>query len=67
VFGLQVRVGKNSGTAVVDSRSFGKLYASPVELRSFEADAGTTNKVNLRMELNAGFAVERSDAATRIV
>jgi hypothetical protein len=43
------------------------MYASPVELRSFEADAGLSNTANYRMELSAGFAVERAAAATRIV
>jgi HK97 family phage prohead protease len=65
-FGLTLRVSKAAGTAVLDSSSFGRLYASPVELRSFEADAGVSNRQNLRMELNAGFATERLPAAIRI-
>ena len=55
------------GTAIMDSNAFGRLYASPVELRSFEADAGTTNRQNVRMELNAGYAVERVTAGLRIL
>jgi Escherichia/Staphylococcus phage prohead protease len=51
VFGLNIRVGKNAGTAVVDSQAYGRMYMSPVELRAFEADGGLTNKTNVRMEL----------------
>lgn len=43
------------------------MFMSPVELRAFEADSGTTNKQNVRMELNAAFGAERLPAATRIV
>jgi hypothetical protein len=32
----------------------------------FEADGGLTNKTNVRMELNAGYAVERTSAGLRI-
>jgi HK97 family phage prohead protease len=64
---LRVRVGKNAGTAVVDSQAFGRMYMSPVELRAFESDGGLTNKTNVRMELNAEFGAERLTAATRIV
>jgi hypothetical protein len=39
----------------------------PVDLRSFEADGGLTNKINLRLELNAGFAVERVTTGLRIL
>lgn len=39
--------------AVFDSQALGKLYASPVTLARFEADAGTTNRGNVRMELNS--------------
>src|SRR2546423_1784602 len=38
--------------------AFGKLYASPVLLERFEADSGTTNRSNVRLELNAAFGVE---------
>jgi HK97 family phage prohead protease len=66
-FGMRLRVWKQAGTALLDSTSFGRLYTSPVELRAFEADAGTTNKQNVRMELNAGYAVERVTAGLRIL
>lgn len=66
IFGLNVRVGKNAGTAVVDASAFGRLYSSPLQLQAFEADAGTTNRRNVRLEGNATFAVERVTAATRI-
>ena len=67
VWGLNRRVGKTGcGTAVVDSQAFGRLYASPIELRAFEANGGLSNTQNYRLELNAGFAVERTTAAVRI-
>jgi hypothetical protein len=65
-FGLTLRAWKNSGTAVLDADAYGRLYVSPVELRSFEADGGLTNKQNVRMETNAGYTVERVPAARRI-
>ena len=48
---------------MVDSKALGKLYTSPVTLARFEADAGTTNRGNLRMTLNAVFGGERTAAA----
>ncbi len=66
-YDLQVRVWKNAGTALLDSQAFGRLYVSPVELRSFEADGGLTNQQNVRMETNAGYAVERLAAALKIL
>jgi hypothetical protein len=70
-YGLRVRVWKSGtggpGTALLDSSAFGRLYTSPVELRSFEADGGLTNRINLRLELNAGFATERTAAGLRIL
>ena len=67
IFGLAVRVSKTvPAPTVVDSTALGKLYASPVTLARFEADAGTTNRSNVRMELNAVFGVERTAAAIRI-
>jgi uncharacterized protein len=66
-YGLQVRVWKTSGTALLDSQAFGRLYVAPVELRAFEADGGLTNKQNVRMETNAGYTVERLSAALRIL
>jgi uncharacterized protein len=65
-FGLTLRVWKQAGTAVLDSDAYGRLYVAPVELRSFEADAGTTNKQNIRLETNAAYAAERLPAAVRI-
>jgi hypothetical protein len=44
----------------------GRLYVAPVELRSFEADAGTTNKINVRMETHAVYTAEWTTAARRI-
>jgi hypothetical protein len=35
-WGLQMRVWKTAGTAILDADSFGMLYVAPVELRSFE-------------------------------
>jgi phage portal protein BeeE len=52
---------------LADAAAYGRLYVSPVELRSFEADGGLTNKQNVRMETNAGYAVERLPAALRIL
>jgi hypothetical protein len=65
-FGLTLRVWKQAGTAVLDSDAYGRLYVAPVELRSFEADAGTTNKQNIRLETNAAYTAERLPAAVRI-
>ena len=48
------------------SAAFGRMYASPVSLRAFEQDAGSTNKSTVRMEFNAAFAAERQGAAQRI-
>jgi hypothetical protein len=67
MFGLNVRVAKNAGTAVVDSQAFGRLYSSPLQLQRFEADGGTTNRSNIRLEGNATFAVERVTARLRIL
>jgi uncharacterized protein len=67
IFGLNKRVSKTvAAPVVVDSTAFGRLYTSPVSLARFEADAGTTNRSNVRMELNAVFGVERQNAAIRI-
>ena len=64
-FGLTLRVWKTAGTAILDADNFGRLYVSPFELRSFEQDAGATNRQTVRLETNAGFAVERVPAALR--
>jgi Escherichia/Staphylococcus phage prohead protease len=67
LFGMSVRVSKTiAAPAVVDSQAFGRLYASPISLASFEADAGTTNRTNVRMEGHAAFGTERQAAAVRI-
>jgi hypothetical protein len=68
LFGMQSRISKTvAAPVVVDAKAFGKLYASPVELASFEADSGTTNRQNIRMEIAAAaFGTERQAAAVRI-
>ena len=67
IFGLARRVSKSvPAPVVVDSGALGKLYASPVSLARFEADNGTTNTSNVRLELNACFGLERIAAAVRI-
>ena len=67
IFTLNRRIAKDiPAAAVVDSQALGKLYTSPVTLARFEADAGTTNRGNVRMELNAVFGGERTGAAVRI-
>jgi HK97 family phage prohead protease len=67
LFGLNRRVTKAAGTAVVDSEAFGRLYASPLQLQRFEVDAGLTNRSNYRLEGHATFGVERLTAGVRIV
>jgi len=67
IFGMNVRVSKNIGQlVVVDSRAFGKLWAGPVSLASFEENAGKTNTSLVRFEGNAVFGIERLTAAVRI-
>jgi phage head maturation protease len=67
IWNLNRRISKSlPATAVLDSSALGKLYASPVTLARFEADAGTTNRSNVRMELNSVFGGERQAAAVRI-
>jgi HK97 family phage prohead protease len=67
LYGLTRRVSKTAAApVVVDSSAYGKLYTSPVRLARFEADSGTTNRGNVRMELNSVFGVERQAAAVRI-
>jgi hypothetical protein len=66
-WGLQMRVWKTAGTAILDADSFGRLYVAPVELRSFEQDAGATNRQTVRMETNALFTVERLSAGLKIL
>jgi hypothetical protein len=50
----------------MDAGAFGKLYASPLSLQTFEQDAGQTNKSRVRIEMNAQVGVERQAAAVRI-
>jgi hypothetical protein len=50
----------------MDAQAFGKLYASPVSLQTFEQDAGQTNKSRVRIETHAQIGVERQAAAIRI-
>jgi hypothetical protein len=67
IFGLSRRVSKTVPAPVVaDSGALGKLYASPVSLARFEANNGTSNSANIRLELNAAFGLERVAAAVRI-
>jgi hypothetical protein len=67
LFGMSVRVSKTiPAPAVVDSQAFGKLYASPISLASFEENAGKTNTTLVRMEGHAAFGTERQAAAIRI-
>ncbi len=67
LFGLNVRVSKTvAAPIVVDASAFGRLHASPVRLDRFEADSGTTNRSNVRMELHAAVAVHRQNAAIRV-
>jgi HK97 family phage prohead protease len=66
-WGLQMRVWKTAGTAIIDADSFGRLYVAPVELRSFEQDAGATNRQTVRMETNALYTVERVAAGLKIL
>ena len=64
---MNVRISKNiANPTVVDSNAFGKLYASPVSLPSFEENAGKTNTSLVRFEGNAAFGNERLTAAVRI-
>jgi phage head maturation protease len=66
-YGLQVRVWKSAGTALLDADAFGRLYVAPMELRSFEADGGLSNTQNVRLETNAAFTVERVSAGLKIL
>jgi hypothetical protein len=67
VYGLNVRISKTiPAPAVVDSAAFGKMYASPVSLQTFEENDGSTNTSLVRLELHAAFGTERQDAAVRI-
>jgi HK97 family phage prohead protease len=67
LFGLDVRVWKLAGTAVVDSAAYGKLYVSPISLARFEESAGATNTSTVRLEGHAAFGTERTAAAARVM
>ena len=67
IFGLQRYVSKSApSSAVVDTSAFGRMYASAVSLAKFEENFGQTNTSTVRLELNATFGTERTDAAIRI-
>jgi uncharacterized protein len=66
-FGLELRVWKAAGTAVLDANAFGRFYVAPIELRSFEENAGATNTLTVRAETHAGYAVERPTAGLRVL
>jgi hypothetical protein len=67
LWGLTRRVSKSiPASAIVDTRVFGKLYASRVSLARFEENAGATNTSLIRLETHGVFGVERSAGAVRI-
>jgi hypothetical protein len=67
LFGMTRYVSKTVAAPIVlDASAFGKLYASPLKLQTFEQDARQTNKSRVRIELNAQVDVERQAAAVRI-
>jgi HK97 family phage prohead protease len=67
LWGLTRRVSKSiPASAIVDTRVFGKLYASRVSLARFEENAGATNTSLIRLETHAVLGVERSAGAIRI-
>jgi hypothetical protein len=67
LFGLNVRISKTiAAPVVVDAQAFGRLYASPISLATFEMNDGSTNTSLLRPEGHAAFGVERQTAAIRI-
>jgi hypothetical protein len=67
LFGLTRYISKTVAAPIVmDAGAFGKMYASPLSLQTFEQDAGQTNKSRVRIELNAQVGVERQAAAVRI-
>jgi len=67
LFGLDVRVWKLAGTAVVDATAYGKLYVSPISLSRFEENAGASNSSTVRLEGHAAFGTERTSAAARVM
>ena len=67
LFGLDVRVTKAAGTAVIDTSAYGRLYVSPIRLARFEENAGATNTSTVRLEGNGVFGTERTAAAARVM
>ena len=65
-FGLTLRVWKTAGTAVIDAQAYGRLTRRRLSCAASRPMPGLSNKQNVRMDLNAGFAVERLPAAVRI-
>jgi HK97 family phage prohead protease len=64
---LSRRVSKGAAAPIVlDSMAFGRMYPSPVSLRTFEENDGATNTSLIRMELHALVNAERLNAAVRI-
>jgi hypothetical protein len=67
LWGLTRRVSKSiPASAIVDTRVFGKLYASRVSLARFEENSGASNTSLIRLETHGVFGVERSAGAIRI-
>jgi hypothetical protein len=64
---LNVRVGKSVTTGFVfDSRSFGTVYASGVDIAAFEENAGATNTQLARGEFHAITTVEQVGAGAAL-
>lgn len=64
---LSRRISKGAAAPIVlDSMAFGRLYPSPVSLRTFEENDGATNTSLIRLELHALVNAERLNAAVRI-
>lgn len=67
LFGLRPRVSKALTLAIVfDSTAFATLYASPIEVASFEENDGATNSTLMRAELNAVAVIDREAAACEV-
>lgn len=67
LFGLDVRVATSAPAPwVFDSQAWARLYATSPRLQTFEADSGTTNRLNIRLEMHAAVVVERTQALRRI-
>jgi hypothetical protein len=71
LWGMRRQVSKamkgGSNTAIlVDSRNFGKLHVSPVQLSRWEENFGQTNTSTVRLECHGQFTAERPTAAVRL-